>query len=886
MASSLVAAPPEKPNERQVAQWIKELGDDDFAVREKASRKLWLAGQTAEAALERALQSDDVEVVRRARAILGKFRWGIYGDTPADIVARIQAYQSSEGNQRVEIVQKLLQGGSAGLKAVQKIVKAEKDPNHRKALGKLVSNKLPMAFARVVETNDYEPFETLLEIGHANEIIHNNQYAAYWLLRGQLDERIAHFHSLLAKTPNEKRVAETLAYLYRAKGNLTEARKAAETSERTELIEGILHEAADWKALAARLKPTGKNDTVEKWAYRAAFARLAGKQKECAAILDKLPPLADKDAQRFVVRAFLLNDRQADGLALLRKTPPHGNLFDIFCERLEYDKARELVKESQGKPSGSLTIEWARTLCLLGEKEQAKALFAAKGEQIKDGVNDYGVAQLLREEYHAGLNDLAFEHCRKLFSVAARRTVGSGHGDPWESLFLSYVFPKQSDAATMWWIILRGKFKDESAAKTLERLRLVMEGKIAAKEVKAWIGEAEAILSQPGLRIPLRRLLDYRQVLADEAAKVGLDDLAYALLDKIGSAKALLRLGDLHAEKKQWTEAAKRYRQAWRKSLTPNEALIEEAKGALPTEAPKRALASDTPSDPLPLYLAGDALVKAGRDKEGKKLIEQSHRLPWADPSSRYSFLHDLTKRGHREAARRETELLLHVSEPNTIYSNHAIHRLAIAAAARKDYAKAAEGFEQYTLSCLDRSTFLLDFGGYATLPARSHQLRALALLDAGKFDEACKQIELAQATAPASMDLPIALVPALEKHGHKKEATTLFATSFALYEKVCRDYPRCARAHNSAAWMAACCRRNLDKALEHAGKAVELAPTNAGYIDTLAEVHFQRGEKDKAIAIQKRAIELDPKKTYYRKQLRRLEEGDPSAERPAENDE
>ena len=66
--------------------------------------------------------------------------------------------------------------------------------------------------------------------------------------------------------------------------------------------------------------------------------------------------------------------------------------------------------------------------------------------------------------------------------------------------------------------------------------------------------------------------------------------------------------------------------------------------------------------------------------------------------------------------------------------------------------------------------------------------------------------------------------------------------------------------------------------------KAVELAPDNAGYLDTLAEIHFQRGDKDKAVALQKRVVELDPKRSYYRKQLRRLEAGDPSAERPPED--
>jgi tetratricopeptide (TPR) repeat protein len=124
--------------------------------------------------------------------------------------------------------------------------------------------------------------------------------------------------------------------------------------------------------------------------------------------------------------------------------------------------------------------------------------------------------------------------------------------------------------------------------------------------------------------------------------------------------------------------------------------------------------------------------------------------------------------------------------------------------------------------------------------------------------------------------------VPELEKRGRKKEAVALFEQTLKVYEEVCRDYPRAASAHNSYAWVSACCRRNLDKALEHARKAVELNPKSAGAHDTLAEVYFQLGKKDLAVATQKKAVALEPKRAYFRKQLKRLEAGDPKAPRPA----
>src|SRR5262249_48090147 len=160
--------------------------------------------------------------------------------------------------------------------AVLKISRSETDPNRRKALGELVSRKLPASLPQVLERNDYEQFETLLEIGHESEFINHNQYAAYWLPRGKLDKRIEHFRGQLAKNPDEQRVAETLAYWYRAKGDPTEARAAAEKAQRVDLVDGILYEAADWKALTARKDFGGAQSAVEKLAYAAAFARLAG----------------------------------------------------------------------------------------------------------------------------------------------------------------------------------------------------------------------------------------------------------------------------------------------------------------------------------------------------------------------------------------------------------------------------------------------------------------------------------------------------------------------------------------------------------------------------------------------------------------------------------
>ena len=98
VVTTAAIAAPAAPTKEQIAKWVAQLGDNDFAVREQATKKLWEAGQPAEAALQAAAKSDDAEVSRRAKDILEKFKFGIYPDTPqkvADLISRYQTWRRS-----------------------------------------------------------------------------------------------------------------------------------------------------------------------------------------------------------------------------------------------------------------------------------------------------------------------------------------------------------------------------------------------------------------------------------------------------------------------------------------------------------------------------------------------------------------------------------------------------------------------------------------------------------------------------------------------------------------------------------------------------------------------------------------------------------------------
>src|SRR5262245_43894190 len=128
-------APAADPTPEQIARWVRELDDDSFDVRENASKQLWAAGRAAEPALKEAARSSSAEVRLRAQTILDKFKWGIYPDTPPEVIALVNQARVGDGPRKRDAVKGLMKLGGPGCVAVIRMAAADDSAERRSMLG-------------------------------------------------------------------------------------------------------------------------------------------------------------------------------------------------------------------------------------------------------------------------------------------------------------------------------------------------------------------------------------------------------------------------------------------------------------------------------------------------------------------------------------------------------------------------------------------------------------------------------------------------------------------------------------------------------------------------------------------------------------------------------
>ncbi len=110
---------------------------------------------------------------------------------------------------------------------------------------------------------------------------------------------------------------------------------------------------------------------------------------------------------------------------------------------------------------------------------------------------------------------------------------------------------------------------------------------------------------------------------------------------------------------------------------------------------------------------------------------------------------------------------------------------------------------------------------------------------------------------------------PFIEHLGGQALLRKDFARAEALYQQVLTVNPRSGAALNNLAWLMA--ERGAKGAVQYAEKALALAPDAGPVLDTLAKALAVEGDMNRAVQVQRRAIEVMPANVTFRLNLVRL---------------
>ncbi|HWE03192.1 MAG TPA: hypothetical protein VG326_12350 [Tepidisphaeraceae bacterium] len=854
MFSSLGLAPARgAPATQPVKEAIVGLGDRDPAVRDRAEKYLRDAGDAAHPALQAAARDPDSETAVRARAILRLTAIpappiSTHDDAAEPSIIRYRASAPAAKRDTISNMSSML----GGVRALAELWLLETDPELRAAIFQELRQRPAEAASALLSAGNVASAELLLQSAvDKKEPGAISSYVAYCLCRRTLDDAIRRWSARGAHDPADAWAEEVLSALYRAKGDAASALRYAQASDDRLFIRQTRLWSGDWAPLAADVR--NDHAGAQNWgslSFLAALDVAANDSKSLDIDLAALKALAPAQASVHLVSNVLtLAGKPDEGAAFCVSSREYAAAYEQFMARDRFDEAAALLADHDADASPAavlLRCAAAKLLARNGKISQATSLIervaADMGPPHAAGL-DLALAEAERE---AGMTERAWKRLADGAELLSRGTAR-----------FSYVaFPPRGDTVdwnALWYAAqIQNPNRPRTPRQVFDRIRRAYDRSMPIEELMMAIDGVD--LSSTAYRPYVGLAWEAAQRMIEAGNEAEGIKFAEQCAAQSPDGELYVDLGDRAALSGDWAGAASRYAAAWHKD----------------------------PSQPLPLYLNGLALLRCGQATDGRELILLARLLPLGNDYLREELMRGLALRGFDDAAAAEANILILTGQ---FLSRPVDIALRIAAGRDGEHGQFAAAAGLLQRSVLNFTAGALAFPEPSMnlyLAASVSRARARDLLAHGQWEAARRQVKACYDLLPGDIEVAIDLVPDLEKLGKKNEADALFAECYEKQQKLCIRFPDSANQHNQIAWLAAKCDRQLDAALEHARRAVELMPKRTSYIDTLAEVYFMRGQYDEAIVEMKKCVAIEPMVWRHRRQIERFEAKKAAPNQPA----
>jgi hypothetical protein len=827
-AAALLGADVPKAAESDIERLIRQLSSESFQERENATKGLWGAGEDALEGLREAARSDDPEVVVRAAAVLEKIELRITPETPASILDLIRSYRTAPQEQKVNAINELKR--KKAYFQVLKLFAMETRPEVKESMIASVRGVAIAGARQAIAAGDTETALELLRMS-ANEPNDLMALASAYHSMGRLGDGAE-------DPPAPENVPSDVwkITLLRVKGDIAAAAKLAEESRQTVLLAGLqvllgdptlwltqngfgdrsLHaldayadialtrwqggkpKESDFAPLLAILGSRDADDRDQAMASLAGLGRLAEVEKAQA-----------KDDMETGFLYYLAQERVSEALELIGLDPEKPDYNAWVAERF-----RQLAAGADGAANAGSPDSQLQMLAAFMEQRGMAAEFEAAFAKPLDDL-----AQTNLESFLEFLRPLFQSTLAAPGLALARGAAWAGDDElRWNQLF-SVCFGEEG--ATMEWLAWIRKI--EPNIKPADSMRAMMAlfglgsdpGHLRGKWMaKFWEDVDNSPDDQKGELIRRIRTL-----------AVAMNDVTNALKtrdvldpeDRDSASWASLSLYLSAADR--WKEAAE---------------VLSNTRETVSSSPEFHAIVAAT-------------LRKAGFEEEAKKEDAWVEKLSLGFAPSCNRIGDHYLYGGDRERAAQWYRRAAFQADISGGEFVAVLDSYAESALGKGEWGIAASCYEALVQVYVSQSFAGLPINNYSKARLSADLAKALAVMPEDR-QRAVALLDGIYRIFATDGVLADDFFPQVKKAGLDEDLDRWFGESWARMSAVMEQYPDCDNSKNTAAWLASRAGKRLPEAEKYLRAALDRNPDQAAYLDTMAELHFAKGDRKGAL--------------------------------------
>lgn len=841
-----------EPEKDVTSALMRDLASDEFKVREKASLELWKLGDAALPALRQAVSSDDPEVVMRAKDALEKIELRITENTSEKILSLIDSYRKALPRYKMTLLNELKD--EKAYFQVLKLFSMENEEEQRE-LASVVENVALHAAREAIMADDVKLAVELLNLAPPN---HTEMMALACLYRsiGQLDAQLSN------NTP-PKNVDQEIwkGYLLRAKGDLDGAISNAQKTNQAQVLAGLMVLKGDpvpWLELNMTPGQRPQSSQRAQQAYvDVALKRWRGEEvneKDLEPLL-KLLKSTSRYQRSYGMGSLTSLGKFSEVENMLNKENP-TMAYVYYLSREEIDKALQSLGLEPANPDFS---KWVKLKFDKLKKEGYSDAVVMELVMMASFMEKRGLEKELVEAFEPQLTEMRKDNAELYWEFIPSFFMGD-FGAP--KFTVDHVSRWAGADEERWGEVFSAALGEEDE---------MMEWLVWIREIKPEMKDKEALevmlaifkmdTGSGDLRTKwMERIWKVVNVEKDQDVKMELALRVMQLCISQQDANNTLKAWDMLDEERRKTArwgsidmyltAAGRWDDAARFLMD----FTEDKKHSSPE---------------IHAHLAA-TLRRGGMEDEAKFHDQMADKLCLGSAASSMRIGAYYVYGGDFERADIWFERAVLEADPANAEFLTALEMYAQKNVRKRNWKLAAACHEvivHINASSQYREDKLSD---YAKARMNADLARAMSILPENR-ESALKILKAIHQDFKPDGVLADDFYPALKEAGLENELQAWFMESWNLMVSVIEKYPKSHNSRNTAAWFASRAGMKLKEAEKYLSEAIALAPEQAAYLDTMAELKFAQGDRKAALEWSQRSVSFAPFEDMIRAQYERF---------------